>query len=129
MPEIVKEIEASDWSTTLKNQTKPLMIMFYNPLCPHCQSMDSPFSTHANTFKEKITFMKFNIQQNQQIPYFYGVHSVPTFIFFCHGKPITILTGEIHHSILKHTIEDGLLHGRQCADQRTEINYEFAGYI
>ena len=129
MNTLVKEIEASDWSILLNQQSKPIMIMFYNPACPHCKIMDPTFVENAEKFKDDVSFLKFNIQQNQQIPYFYGVQSTPTFIFFCHGQPITVLTGAVHPSILKQAIKDGILHGKHCATKRTPINYEFTGYI
>jgi thioredoxin 1 len=125
----IKEIEATDWSTLLNHQRKPFMIMFYNPTCPHCKIMDPSFTKHAEKFKDQVTFMKFNIQQNQQIPYFYGIQSTPTFIFFCQSQPITMLTGAVHPTILDHAIEDGLLHGKHCATNRTPIDYEFSGYV
>lgn len=125
----VQEIDVSDWSMVLNQESKPLMVMFYNPNCPHCQIMDPMFTKNADLFKDKVKFIKFNIQYNQQIPYFYGVQSTPTFIFFCQSKPITILSGAVHPSILKHAIEDGILHGKYCVSKRTAINYEYAGYV
>lgn len=129
MIEDIIEIDASTFSTHLNGQKKPLMIMFYNPLCPHCQIMDQIFTENAKNFKDKVIFMKFNIQKNQQIPYLYGIQSTPTFIFFCQNQPITILSGEVHPTILKHAIEDGLVHGKHCATKRTQINYDFSGYV
>jgi thioredoxin-like negative regulator of GroEL len=125
----VEEINATEWLSILDKQKRPLMVMFYNPTCPHCTIMEPSFIKHAEQFKDKVTFMKFNIQQNQQIPYSYGIQSTPTFIFFCHNQPITMLSGAVHPSILKHAIENGLLHGEDCAMNRTPIDYEFYGYV
>lgn len=129
MNDIVKEITSEDWSTLLQKQSKPIMVMFYNPTCPHCQIMDSTFTKNAETFSDKVTFLKYNIQQNHQIPYHYGVQSTPTFIYYCQSQPISMITGAVNSSILQHIIRDGLQYGKHCALNRTHINYDASGYL
>lgn len=129
MNEYIQEVDATNFTNHLNSQKKPCMIMFYNPTCSHCQIMDPIFEENAEDFKDEVTFMKFNILHNQQIPYLYGVQSTPTFIFFYQRQPITILSGAVHPTILRIAIQDGIVHGKHCASKRTPINYEFSGYL
>jgi len=123
-------IEANDrtWEETVEKSPIPVIVMFYTPACPHCRIMEPYFEEFAGEFAGKVRFARLNIVKSTWIGERYGVMSTPTFKFFCSGKPVQALVGAIYPAILKKHIEEVLIHGRECEEKSTEVDYEITGY-
>ncbi|MBT8508530.1 thioredoxin [Methanomicrobiaceae archaeon CYW5] len=123
-------IEANDltWEQTVEKSTIPVIVMFYTPTCPHCRTMEPYFREFSGEFAGKVVFARINLAESAWIGERYGVMSTPTFKFFCGGKPVQDLVGAVYPAILKKRIEEVLVHGKECAEKSTEIDYEISGY-
>jgi len=129
MPETtVHEINGTGWEATVEKSTIPVAVMFYTPTCPHCKTMEPFFRDYAREYAGKVLFVRLNLAENQWIGERYGVMATPTFGFFCAGKPIQSFSGAVYPTILKHRIEEVLLHGDECAEMSSAVDYEISGY-
>jgi thiol-disulfide isomerase/thioredoxin len=124
----VLELNDLAWEAQVEKGKLPVVVMFYTQTCPFCKMMDPYFREYAGEFKDKVTFARIDIGKNQWTAERYAVRSTPTFGFFCGGKPIQLLMGAVYPTILKRSVEEALLHGKECAAKSTEINYEISGY-
>ena len=124
----VIELNDSNWGKNVENEEKPAMVMFYSTTCPHCQVMEPHFQKYAKYFKDKVVFAKVNIIHNPTIVGRYGIMGTPTFKFFCKGKPVQELVGEIYPSLLKKAVEDAFQHSSQCIKNTTWIDPGITGY-
>ncbi len=124
----VLELSDTVWEELVEKGTLPVVVMFYTQTCPFCKMMDPYFRQYAAEFQDKVTFARIDIGTNLWTAERYAVRSTPTFGFFCSGKPIQILIGAVYPVILKRSVEETILHGRECAAKSTEINYEITGY-
>ena len=95
----------------------PAVVMFYSPTCAHCHVMEPYFRKYAEEYERKLLFIRLNIMTSQFTTQRYGVMGTPTFKFFCLGRPIQELVGEIYPPLLKKTIEDVLKEGNQCVQE------------
>ena len=123
-------VEVTDltWESTVEKGKLPVAVMFYSPACVFCRQMEPHFRQFATDFKGMVLFVRLNILSNAWTPERYGVRSTPTFKFFCDGKPVQEIAGAVSPAILKRVINDVLVHGKDCARNSTEINYEITGY-
>ncbi|MDD1717141.1 MAG: thioredoxin family protein [Methanoregulaceae archaeon] len=123
-------VEVSDqtWEHIVEKGEKPVVVMFYSPQCPYCRTMLPFYQQYANEFKEKVLFARLDISTSLWTAERYGVRGTPTFKFFCGGKAVSEIVGAVYPAILKKMIEDMLVHGKECALNRTEISYEITGY-
>ncbi|MGA2104198.1 MAG: thioredoxin family protein [Methanoregula sp.] len=122
--------EASDqtWEALVEKEKKPVAVMFYSPACAFCHQMESYFRNYATEYRETVAFVRINILISPWIAERYGVRSTPTFKFFCEGKPVQEMVGSVYPALLKKMIDEVLLHGKECAKNSTEIDYEITGY-
>ncbi|MEN6609811.1 MAG: thioredoxin family protein [Methanoregulaceae archaeon] len=126
-PSIV-ELQDSTWEVQVEKGKIPVVVMFYSETCPFCKQMEPYFRGYAGDFLGKVTFARIDIVRNPWTAERYAVRSTPTFAFFCSGKPVQQLVGSVYPAILKRSVEEVLLHGKECAEKSTEINYEITGY-
>jgi len=124
----VREITGKEWEPTVEKSTLPVAVMFYSPSCPHCRTMEPYFKDYGREYKGKMVFVRLNLADNSWIGERYGVMATPTFGFFCAGKPVQSFSGAVYPTILKQRIEEVLLHGGECAEQSSAVDYEISGY-
>jgi thioredoxin-like negative regulator of GroEL len=123
----VIELDDSNWENLVEKEGKPMVVMFYSPTCPHCVAMMPHFEKYAAEFKGKISFAKINVNSNPYAVSRYGIMATPTFKFFCSGRPVQEIVGEIYPTILKKITEDALEYGSSCASRSTPIDFNI-GY-
>ncbi|WFN34164.1 thioredoxin family protein [Methanogenium sp. S4BF] len=129
MPETpVRELQGTDWEETVEKSSLPVAVMFYSPTCPHCRTMEPYFRDYAREYAGKMLFVRLNLAENPWIGERYGVMATPTFGFFCAGKPVQSFSGAVYPTILKQRAEDVLLHGAECAEKSSAVDYEISGY-
>ena len=126
--ELLIEVDDLIWEKTVERGTRPVAVMFYSPTCAFCHQMEPYFKNYAEEFKNSVLFAKINILTNLWTAERYGVKSTPTFKFFCSGKPVQEMVGSIYPALLKKMIEEVLVHGKECANNSTTIDYEITGY-
>lgn len=122
------ELDDSVWELQVEKGKNPVVVMFYSETCPFCKQMEPYFREYAGAFLGKVTFARIDIVRNPWTAERYAVRSTPTFGFFCGGKPVQQLVGSVYPAILKRSVEEALLHGKECAEKSTEINYDITGY-
>jgi len=124
----IVEVSDQSWEKMVEKADKPVVVMFYSPLCPHCRTMEPYFREYAQEFGEVARFVRLNTETNMWTVERYAVRGTPTFKLFCLGKPVQELVGAVYPALLKRIIEDALQHGEECAKNTTVIDYEITGY-
>lgn len=124
----VIELEQRSWEQAVERSALPVAVMFHSPACQHCRAMEPYFAEFATEFAGRVLFVRVNVMENPWLGERYGVRSTPTFSFFCGGKSVQNLVGAVYPAILKKRIEEVLVHGSECAEKSTGVNYEITGY-
>ena len=99
--DIVIEIGEKEWEKSVERSNTPVFVMFYSPMCAFCKTMEPHFFNYAQEFKKTVVFARVNVFNTPSIVQRYGIMSIPTFKFFCHGKAVHELVGEIYPYLLK----------------------------
>jgi thioredoxin-like negative regulator of GroEL len=86
------------------------------------------YAQYAQEYKDKVLFARVDVSVNLFTGERNGVKGTPTFKFFCQGRPVTELVGAVYPAILKRTVDEVLIHGKECISKSTEIDYEISGY-
>lgn len=121
------ELDDTNWEMHVEKSGKPFVVMFYSPYCQHCMAMMPHFEKYADEFKGKISFARIDINKNPFAVSRYGVMATPTSKFFCSGRPVQEIVGEIYPTLLKKITEDALEYGSSCASKSTPIDFNL-GY-
>ena len=124
----IVELDDLHWEEFVEKAKLPVAVMFYNPLCQYCAAMMPYFEKYAEEFKGKMVFARIDITKNSYAVNRYGVMATPTFKFFCGGKPIQEIVGELYPPLLRKIAEDSLTYGKECITKSTPIDYNI-GYV
>ena len=122
------EVDDRSFHDQVEKANLPVAVMFYTPTCVHCRAMAPYYAQYAQEYKDKVLFARVDVSVNLFTGERYGVRGTPTFKFFCQGRPVTELVGAVYPAILKRTVEEVLIHGKECISKSTEIDYEISGY-
>lgn len=125
---LIIEISDVTWGQLVEESTKPVVVMFYSPMCPFCKAMEPYFVNYAQEFKSSVVFARIDIVSNPWTTERYGVMGTPTFKFFCRGRPVGEQVGEIYPSVLKTAIENMANYGEDCVKKSTPIGQDITGY-
>lgn len=90
-----------------------VLVDFYADWCAPCR-VTSPIIeqlSKADKYKDKVKFVKIDVDDNQELASKYQVFSIPTFIIFKDGQPVNQLIGalgkEAFEKELDKTIKNG----------------------
>ena len=124
----VFEVDDRTFHIQVEEAQLPVVVMFHSPTCVHCRAMAPYYAQYAREYKDRVLFARIDISVNLFTAGRYGVRGTPTFKFFCRGRPVTELVGAVYPAILKRTVEEVLIHGKECITRSTEIDYDISGY-
>jgi thioredoxin 1 len=103
---------ASDasFSNLVLNQRMPVLVDFYTQSCPHCKNMEPVLARLAGEYPSQLKIVKVDAMSSPSLALKYDVGSVPAFILFDQGKPVTSLVGEMSKPRLLAAIRPYLSH-------------------
>lgn len=108
----VKQITQDEFDKEVLQDTLPVFVDFYADWCEPCK-MTEPIIhdlAESSEYKDKIKFMKVDVDSNQELSGRYNIFSIPTFMIFKKGAPVAQFAGardrggfisEIDHALQK----------------------------
>ncbi|AGH43580.1 thioredoxin [Paraglaciecola psychrophila 170] len=98
-------MELSDFSfyRYIEKNDLPVIVDFWASWCGPCQAMAPVFSKVAKQ-SESLLFAKVNTEKAQKVSTDATIRSIPTLVFFYHGKEIDRISGGLSESQLKNWI-------------------------
>ena len=86
----------------------PVLVDFWASWCGPCKIIAPHIEELAKEYAGKMKIGKMDIDSDSKIATEYGVMSIPTLIFFKHGKVMDQLVGAVSKADLKRKIEENL---------------------
>lgn len=106
----IKEIEADQWESKVEKSSVPVFVDFWAPWCGPCRAVAPIVEEIAREYSDKVSFVKVNIDQNNEIASKYNIFSIPTLAVFNKGIIISQQVGVSSNAktSLKNMIEGAL---------------------
>ena len=88
---------------------KPILIDFWASWCGPCKSMFPVLETLFQEYGDKITFVKINAEESEDLAAEFDIRALPTLVFIKDGVDVHSITGARPKAALEEDIKKFLL--------------------
>ena len=106
----VREISSNQLDDEIVKSKIPVFVDFWAPWCGPCRAVAPIVEEIASEYSDKVSFVKVNVDQNNEIASKYNVFSIPTLAIFSKGSIVSQQVGVSTNAkaSLKNMIENAL---------------------
>ena len=102
--ENVREVTDMEFEEVVKSESA-VIVDLWAPWCMPCRAVEPVFEELSNEYRNKVSFLRLNVDDNPGVPGRFGVRGIPTFLLFKNGKLVDRVVGAVPKSILEEAIK------------------------
>ena len=100
MSENLTPVSDNEFETAVLQSAQPVLVDFWAEWRNPCKMLLPIVEDTANQYKDRVKFVKINIDENPETPAKYGVRGIPTLILFKGGDVLATKVGALSKSQL-----------------------------
>jgi thioredoxin 1 len=104
----VLHVSDSEFNDTVIKANGPVLVDYWAEWCGPCKMIAPVLDDIAKEYKDKLTVVKLNIDENPDTPQHYGVRGIPTLMLFKDGEVEATKVGALTKSQLAAFIDSNI---------------------
>lgn len=105
----VMDVTDKDFEEKVLKSPLPVLVDFWAPWCGPCKLAGPVLDELSEIYRDKITLVKLNVDENQESAQKYGVMSIPTTILYKSGEEIGRQIGFSGRKAYEDLLEKGVI--------------------
>ncbi|AGA65357.1 thioredoxin C-1 [Liberibacter crescens BT-1] len=89
----ILSVDSQDFNSHVLESKKPVVVDFWADWCGPCKAIAPILQEIAKDLADKVTVIKINIDNNNNLATQYGIRSIPTLAFFKEGNIVDVKVG------------------------------------
>jgi thioredoxin 1 len=108
MSDNIEDVTDSTFESLILKSDKPALVDFWASWCAPCKAIAPIIEEMAESYGDKVKFVKMNVDDNPSTPGKYGVRGIPTLILFKNGERVDQVVGAVPKNQIKDLVDKGL---------------------
>jgi len=105
MAETLQTYTDQTWEKDVLGSQQPVLVDFWAEWCVPCKTLVPIIEAVAAQFNGKLRVGKLNVEENDQVPFKYGITTLPTLMLFKNGQVSEQRVGLISKESLAKLVE------------------------
>ena len=108
MSDKIATFNDQNWSTDVLAADKPVLVDFWAEWCAPCKAMVPDLEAVASQYAGRVRVGKLNVEENEQVPFQYGITAMPTLLVLKGGKVAEQRVGKMNKEQLAKLLDSHL---------------------
>jgi len=96
------------WQKDVLESDVPVLVDFWAEWCAPCKAMVPDLEAIARDYAGRVRVGKLNVEENDQVPFQYGITAMPTLIVLKGGKVVDQRVGKMSKAQLAKLLDESL---------------------
>jgi thioredoxin 1 len=97
-----------NWNADVLAADKPVLVDFWAEWCAPCKAMVPDLEAVASQYEGRVRVGKLNVEENEQVPFQYGITAMPTLLVLKGGKVAEQRVGKMSREQLAKLLDSHL---------------------
>ncbi len=106
--ELIKHVTDASFDNDVLQSTQPVLVDYWAEWCGPCKMIAPILDDVATGYEGKLQIAKMNVDENRDIPFKFGIRSIPTLMIFKNGELAATKVGALNKAQLTDFINQHL---------------------
>ena len=102
------DVSDANFEEEVLRSDRPVLVDFWASWCVPCRALAPILEKMADEFQDRLKVVKFNVEENTQVPARFGVRGLPTLLLFKAGEVAETLVGSQSKSSILQAVNKNL---------------------